>query len=74
MTQILVTEGADFIGFHLCEQLLKEGNRIIGLDNFLTGSMANYLTYWKTVKYLNISQNMTCGRVETYDRLLQEPA
>ena len=30
---ILVTGAAGFIGFHLCERLLKQGHRVIGLDN-----------------------------------------
>src|SRR5690554_3333374 len=36
MKRILVTGGAGFIGSHLCERLLREGNRVICLDNFLT--------------------------------------
>lgn len=38
---ILVTGGAGFIGTNLCEFLLKEGNKVVCLDNFSTGSMAN---------------------------------
>ncbi|OGV48595.1 MAG: NAD-dependent dehydratase [Lentisphaerae bacterium GWF2_44_16] len=38
---ILVTGGGGFIGSHLCERLLKEGNDVICVDNFFTGSKNN---------------------------------
>lgn len=41
MKRILVTGGAGFIGSHLCEHLLKEGNEVICLDNYFTGSKRN---------------------------------
>jgi len=41
MKRILVTGGAGFIGSHLCERLLKEGNDVICLDNYFTGSKNN---------------------------------
>jgi len=41
MKKILVTGGAGFIGSHLCERLLNEGNEVICLDNFFTGSKNN---------------------------------
>jgi UDP-glucuronate decarboxylase len=43
MKKILVTGGAGFVGSHLCERLLKEGNEVICLDNFFTGSKQNVL-------------------------------
>jgi UDP-glucuronate decarboxylase len=39
--RILITGGAGFIGSHLCERLLSEGNEVICLDNFFTGRKAN---------------------------------
>lgn len=41
--KILVTGGAGFIGSNLCEFLLKEGNRVVCLDNFFTGKIENLL-------------------------------
>jgi len=38
---ILITGGAGFLGSHLCERLLHEGNDIICLDNFFTGDKKN---------------------------------
>ena len=41
MKKILITGGAGFLGSHLCEELLINGNDIICVDNFYTGSKEN---------------------------------
>ena len=41
MKKILVTGGAGFLGSHLCERLLEEGNEVVSLDNYFTGSKSN---------------------------------
>lgn len=41
MKRILVTGGAGFLGSHLCERLLNEGNEVISLDNYFTGQKRN---------------------------------
>ena len=43
MKRILITGGAGFIGSHLCERLLKEGNEVLCMDNFFTGSKTNII-------------------------------
>jgi len=39
--RILVTGGAGFLGSHLCERLLADGNEVLCLDNFFTGRRVN---------------------------------
>ena len=41
MKRIVVTGGAGFIGSHLCERLVKEGNEVVCVDNFFTGDKKN---------------------------------
>jgi UDP-glucuronate decarboxylase len=43
MKRILITGGAGFIGSHLCERLLNEGNEVVCLDNYFTGSKQNII-------------------------------
>lgn len=41
MKRILVSGGGGFLGSHLCERLLKEGNEVLCVDNFFTGNRRN---------------------------------
>jgi len=43
MKRILVTGGAGFLGSHLCNKLIAEGNEVLCVDNFFTGRRQNIL-------------------------------
>jgi UDP-glucose 4-epimerase len=43
MKTVLVTGGAGFIGSHLCERLVRDGYKVISLDNYFTGSRDNHV-------------------------------
>ena len=38
---VLITGAAGFLGSHLCDRLLSEGHKVIGMDNFVTGRPEN---------------------------------
>ena len=40
---IVVTGGAGFVGSHLCERLVKDGHKVISLDNYFAGSKENHV-------------------------------
>lgn len=39
--RVLVTGGAGFLGSHLCERLIRDGNEVLCVDNFFTGTKKN---------------------------------
>lgn len=39
--RVLITGAAGFLGSHLCDKFIKEGDRVIGMDNLITGDLAN---------------------------------
>ncbi|TDN21405.1 NAD-dependent dehydratase, partial [Lactobacillus crispatus] len=41
MAKVLVTGGAGFLGSHLCGRLIEQGNDVLCVDNYFTGSRAN---------------------------------
>jgi dTDP-glucose 4,6-dehydratase len=56
---VLVTGAAGFLGSHLCDTLLAEGNRVLGVDNLCTGSLAN-LAHLKSEPRFNLEQADIC--------------
>lgn len=76
---ILVTGGAGFIGSNLCESLLKEGYKVICLDNFATGKPENIQPFFENTSFRLIVgdiRNMDDCRkaVEGVDYVLHEAA
>jgi UDP-glucuronate decarboxylase len=61
----LVTGGAGFLGSHLCDHLLRDGARVLCLDNFATGSLAN-------VAHLNDDPRFVIVRQDVCEPLLAE--
>jgi dTDP-glucose 4,6-dehydratase len=41
MPRILITGAAGFLGSHLCDRFIKEGYRVVGMDNLITGKLSN---------------------------------
>jgi dTDP-glucose 4,6-dehydratase len=54
-----VTGGAGFIGSHLCELFLEKGDRVLCLDNFLTGTKENIEPLKKSRRFTFIYHNIT---------------
>jgi len=52
--RILVTGAAGFLGSHLCDRLLADGHRVIGMDNYITGTPANlaHLLHHPTFQFI----------------------
>src|SRR6201988_3631185 len=57
--RILVTGGAGFIGSHLCERLIGEGNEVLCLDNFYTGRRENILHLLDNPRFELIRHDVT---------------
>jgi dTDP-glucose 4,6-dehydratase len=56
---VLVTGAAGFLGSHLCDALLAEGNHVLGVDNLATGNLAN-LEHLKTEPRFRLEQLDIC--------------
>jgi dTDP-glucose 4,6-dehydratase len=59
MGRVLITGGAGFIGSHLCERFLDDGDHVICMDNFLTGSPDNVAPLMKNPRFTFIQQDVT---------------
>jgi UDP-glucuronate decarboxylase len=69
MKRILVTGGAGFIGSYLCEELLKDGNEVLCLDNFFTGNKANIYHLLDNKNFEVIRHDITVPILLEVDRI-----
>ncbi len=69
MKRILVTGGAGFIGSYLCEELLKEGNEVLCLDNFFTGNKRNIYHLLDNKNFEVIRHDITVPILLEVDRI-----
>ena len=68
MKRILITGAAGFLGSHLCDRFIKEGYRVVGIDNLITGDLTNIEHLFKleqfefyhhdVSKFIHISGNL----------------
>lgn len=68
MKKILVTGGAGFIGSHLCRKLIQNGDEVICLDNFFTGSITNVKELASNPRFKIVDHDI----VEPYDTEVNE--
>jgi UDP-glucuronate decarboxylase len=59
MKRILVSGGAGFLGSHLCDQLVAEGNQVTCLDNFFSGSEQNISHLFSQPNFKLLNQDVT---------------
>lgn len=56
---VLITGGAGFLGSHLCDRFLKEGYKVIAMDNLITGSLTNISHLDKNPDFKFIKHNVS---------------
>lgn len=59
MQRVLITGGAGFLGSHLCDRLLKDGNDVLCVDNFFTGMKGNVSHHFSNPNFELIRHDVT---------------
>ena len=59
MNRVMITGGAGFLGSHLCKRLLEEGNEVLCVDNFFTGTKSNIVNLLKNPNFELMRHDIT---------------
>jgi dTDP-glucose 4,6-dehydratase len=59
MANVLITGGAGFLGSHLCDRFIAQGDRVVCVDNFITGSPDNIAHLMGNSKFRFIKHDVT---------------
>jgi dTDP-glucose 4,6-dehydratase len=65
---VVITGGAGFIGSHLCDRLIREGYKVICIDNFMTGTLDNIKSL-KKEKNFNLMVHNVCAHINIPGRV-----
>ena len=57
--RILITGAAGFLGSHLCDRFIKEGYKVVGMDNLITGSLKNIEHLFKLKEFEFFNHDVT---------------
>jgi len=57
--RILITGGAGFIGSHLCDRFIGEGDSVVCMDSLVTGSMSNIKHLLKDIKFTFVKHDVS---------------
>lgn len=69
MSRILITGGAGFIGSHLCDRLLNEGNEVICIDNLFTGRRKNIEHHLSNHNFEFVRHDITAPYLAEVDQI-----
>lgn len=64
----LVTGGAGFIGSHICEEIVKQGKKVVCLDNLVAGKIDNLRPWWNPILCTFVSADVTDDNIDQYFR------
>jgi len=68
MKTALITGGAGFLGSNLCGRLLRDGYRVIALDNLYTGSRENFVAFDDNPNFSFVEADVTDVTFEAFER------